>query len=106
MKKFAGEEVYPGDIIARQRGFKWKSGENVYIGKDHTIHAKVEGVVKFRESLYRKVPYKIIDVLPTELPNRKMKHPAPYIYHPELFPERSKLNHPAVQKLTNKKVTF
>lgn len=29
------------DIIARQRGFKWKSGENVIVGKDHTIHAKV-----------------------------------------------------------------
>lgn len=35
-----------------------------------------------------------------------MKHPAPYIYHPELFPERAKFNHPSVQKLANKKVTF
>lgn len=41
------------------------SGENVYVGKDHTIHAKVEGIVKFRDSLYRKVPYKIIDVIAT-----------------------------------------
>lgn len=72
----------PGDIIARQRGFKWKSGKNVIVGKDQTIHAKVEGIVHFRDSLYRKVPYKIIDVVPTVLPNRKMKHPAPYMYHP------------------------
>ena len=96
----------PGDIIARQRGFKWKSGQNVIVGKDHTIHAKVEGVVKFRDSQYRKVPYKIIDVIPTTLPNRQMKHPAPYLYHPELFPERSKLNHPSMQMVAKKKVTY
>lgn len=29
----------PNDIIARQRGFKWKSGHNVIVGKDQTIHA-------------------------------------------------------------------
>ena len=96
----------PGDIIARQRGFKWKSGENVIVGKDHTIHAKVEGIVHFRESKYRKVPYKIIDVIATQLPNRMMKHPAPYMYHPELFPERAKLNHPSMRFVDKKKVTF
>ncbi len=78
----------------------------MYVGKDHTIHAKVEGVVKFRDSLYRKVPYKIIDVIPMTLPNRLMKHPAPYNYHPELFPERASLNHPQIQKLGNRKITF
>ena len=40
----------PGDIIVRQRGFKWKSGKNVIVGNDQTIHAKVEGIVHFRES--------------------------------------------------------
>ena len=29
----------PNDIIARQRGFKWKSGNNVFVGKDFTIHS-------------------------------------------------------------------
>jgi large subunit ribosomal protein L27 len=29
----------PNDIIARQRGFKWKPGKNVIVGKDHTIHS-------------------------------------------------------------------
>ena len=96
----------PGDIIARQRGFKWKSGENVIVGKDHTIHAKDEGVVKFRDSKYRKVPYKIIDVIQQTLPNRTLKHPAPYNYHPELFPERAKLNHPIVQRLDKRKITY
>lgn len=50
IKKYGGEEVMPGDIIVRQRGFKWKSGKNVIVGKDQTIHAKVEGIVHFRES--------------------------------------------------------
>ena len=48
LKKFGGEEVYPNDIIARQRGFKWKTGENVVVGKDQTVHAACEGIVQFR----------------------------------------------------------
>jgi large subunit ribosomal protein L27 len=47
IKKFGGEVVIPGNIIARQRGTKWHPGENVGIGKDHTIFAKIAGVVKF-----------------------------------------------------------
>jgi len=72
----------PNDIIARQRGFKWQTGKNVIIGKDQTIHSRVEGIVSFREGLYRKVAYKIIDVIPQKNPNRNMKHPPPYLYHP------------------------
>lgn len=47
VKKFGGMEVFPGDILVRQRGLKWHPGDNTYIGKDHTIHSKVEGVVEF-----------------------------------------------------------
>ena len=36
-----------GNIIVRQRGSKHNPGENVYMGKDHTLHAKVDGVVQF-----------------------------------------------------------
>ncbi len=48
VKKFGGEAVIPGNIIIRQRGTKWHPGRNVGIGKDHTIFAKAEGVVEFR----------------------------------------------------------
>lgn len=48
IKKFGGEHVIPGNIIARQRGTKWHPGDNVGMGKDHTIFAKVEGTVVFR----------------------------------------------------------
>lgn len=98
LKKFGEEPVNPGDIIARQRGFKWKSGNNVIVGRDQTIHAACEGVVKFRESQYRRIPYKIIDVEPKENPNKKFKHPSPYNYHPELFPERAQFNHQPIVK--------
>lgn len=49
VKKFGGESVIPGNIIIRQRGTKWHPGRNVGIGKDHTIFAKVEGVVSFHK---------------------------------------------------------
>ena len=47
VKKFGGEVVIPGNIIIRQRGTKVHPGLNVGMGKDHTIFALVEGVVKF-----------------------------------------------------------
>ena len=47
IKKFGGETVVPGNIIARQRGTKWHPGTGVGMGKDHTIFAKIEGRVAF-----------------------------------------------------------
>ncbi len=49
VKKYGGEAVVPGNIIARQRGTKWHPGTGVGMGKDHTIFATVEGKVAFRE---------------------------------------------------------
>ena len=48
VKKFGGEKVIPGNIIVRQRGTKWYPGNNVGMGKDHTLFALVEGQVQFR----------------------------------------------------------
>ena len=47
IKKFGGEAVIPGNIIARQRGTKWHPGENVGIGRDHTLFALTDGHVQF-----------------------------------------------------------
>ncbi|WP_096084808.1 50S ribosomal protein L27 [Agaribacterium haliotis] len=49
VKRFGGQEVAAGSIIVRQRGTKFHAGENVGIGKDHTLFAKAGGVVKFEE---------------------------------------------------------
>ena len=48
VKKFGGESVIPGNIILRQRGTQWHPGDNVGMGKDHTIFAKINGTVLFR----------------------------------------------------------
>ena len=47
VKKSGGEAVIPGNIIIRQRGTKVKPGENVGVGRDHTIFALVAGKVVF-----------------------------------------------------------
>ena len=48
VKKYGGENVLAGNILIRQRGTKWRPGDNVGLGKDHTIFATVDGVVTFR----------------------------------------------------------
>ena len=50
IKKFGGEAVIPGNIIARQRGTTWHPGVNVGIGKDHTLFALEAGAVAFRKT--------------------------------------------------------
>ena len=47
VKKYGGEEVIPGNIIVRQRGTKFHPGDNVGMGKDHTLFSLVEGRVNF-----------------------------------------------------------
>ena len=48
VKKYGGEKVIAGNIIVRQRGTKFHPGENVGIGKDHTLFALTTGAVNFR----------------------------------------------------------
>ena len=47
VKVFGGSEINAGSIIIRQRGTKYKPGKNVGLGRDHTIFAMIDGVVKF-----------------------------------------------------------
>ena len=51
VKKYGGEAVVPGNILVRQRGTKFWPGQNVGMGKDHTIFSVVEGSVKFHKGL-------------------------------------------------------
>ncbi|MFC5624512.1 50S ribosomal protein L27 [Algoriphagus winogradskyi] len=63
VKKFGGEVVIAGNIIVRQRGTKHHPGENVGLGKDHTLFATANGVVTFRKK-YDGRSY--VSVLPAE----------------------------------------
>ena len=47
VKRFGGQEVLAGNILVRQRGTKWIPGDNVGLGRDHTIFSLVDGFVKF-----------------------------------------------------------
>ncbi len=48
VKLYGGQYAKPGNIIVRQRGTKFHAGDNVYMGKDYTLHAAVEGTVEFK----------------------------------------------------------
>ena len=47
VKKYGGESVRAGNIIVRQRGTKVHPGNNIGMGKDHTLYALVDGIVQF-----------------------------------------------------------
>lgn len=49
VKIFGGQVAIAGNIIVRQRGTRYNPGKNVYAGKDHTLHAYVDGIVKFEK---------------------------------------------------------
>ena len=48
IKLFGGQVAIPGNIIARQRGTVWHPGDNVGLGKDHTLFALTAGLVEFK----------------------------------------------------------
>ena len=49
IKRFSGEKVTGGSILVRQRGTRYKPGENVGLGKDDTLFARIPGIVEFRD---------------------------------------------------------
>jgi len=57
VKKFGGQVVKAGNIIVRQRGTRMHAGEGVGCGRDHTLYALVDGVVKFEKKGPRKRQY-------------------------------------------------
>lgn len=63
VKKYGGQTVLAGNILVRQRGTKFHPGENVGKGRDDTLFALVEGVVRFR---HHRKHRQCIDVIPAE----------------------------------------
>jgi large subunit ribosomal protein L27 len=47
VKRFGGQRVPAGSIIVRQRGTQFHPGDNVGVGRDHTLFAQVDGIVRF-----------------------------------------------------------
>jgi len=63
VKLFGGQLATAGNIIIRQRGTRYHAGENVYMGKDHTLHAKIDGKVSFRR---RRNDRMYVSIVPTD----------------------------------------
>ena len=63
VKKSGGARVIPGNIIIRQRGTAVHPGLNVGMGKDHTLFAKIAGIVKFKRGLNDR---KTVSVIPAD----------------------------------------
>lgn len=64
IKLFGGQRAIAGNIIVRQRGTKYHPGENVYMGRDHTLHAAIDGIVTFKRTRNNR---NFVSVLPAEL---------------------------------------
>lgn len=54
IKRFAGQKVKGGEILIRQRGTRIHPGQNVGVGRDHTLFAKIGGIVVFESSKRKK----------------------------------------------------
>ena len=61
VKLFGGEKVAGGNVIVRQRGTKFWAGENVGMGKDHTLYALTEGQVAFKSGFKRRTFVSVIN---------------------------------------------
>eukprot|EP00274_Cyanoptyche_gloeocystis_P002478 CAMPEP_0196654112 /NCGR_PEP_ID=MMETSP1086-20130531/3795_1 /TAXON_ID=77921 /ORGANISM="Cyanoptyche gloeocystis , Strain SAG4.97" /LENGTH=162 /DNA_ID=CAMNT_0041985681 /DNA_START=1 /DNA_END=489 /DNA_ORIENTATION=+ len=72
LKKSGGQEVIPGNIIVRQRGFEFHPGPNVGAGRDYTLYSLVHGHVKFQRNNHTK--RRTISVVPIE---EKVPSPLP-----------------------------
>ncbi len=65
VKKFGGETVRGGNIIVRQRGTRWYPGDNVGLGKDHTLFALCDGRVAFRDGRQGRKYVHVEGLMPT-----------------------------------------
>lgn len=84
VKLFGGQLALAGNIIVRQRGTKYHVGENVYLGKDHTIHAKVAGTVAFNKRRLGRtfvsiIPFDVDETVAKPTPKPKAKKAAPIL---------------------------
>jgi large subunit ribosomal protein L27 len=61
VKSFGGQSVVAGNILARQRGTRWHPGQNVGIGRDHTLFSLIDGRVQFNTKAKGRV---FVSVLP------------------------------------------
>lgn len=94
VKLFGGQVAVAGNILVRQRGTRFHPGENVYMGRDHTLHASIDGVVVFTRKRddrnYVSVLPQVAEVVDTPAPAKKAapkSAPAPKAEAPVAAPK-------------------
>ena len=66
VKRFGGQPVLAGNILIRQLGTTVYPGENVRMGRDFTLYAKVDGVVKYEKFIRKRKVHKRVHIVPAE----------------------------------------
>lgn len=107
VKMFGGETAKAGNILVRQRGTKFHAGENVYMGRDHTLHAAIDGVVTFKRSKNDRnfvsvLPYEAVPVVETPAVIKGSK-PAKSAPAAEEKPAVEETAAPATEEVSEKK---
>jgi large subunit ribosomal protein L27 len=107
VKLFGGQVAVAGNILVRQRGTRFHPGENVYMGRDHTLHAAIDGVVVFTrkrdDRSYVSVLPQVAEVIDAPAPAKKAavkSAPAPKAEAPAPAPEVVEAAEPAAEKKT------
>lgn len=89
VKLYGGQGAVAGNIIVRQRGTRFHPGDNVYMGKDFTLHAAVDGTVAFRKSRRDRtfvsiIPFDVAETIAKPAPKEKaMEVPIAILVKPE-----------------------
>lgn len=81
VKIFGGQRAIAGNIIVRQRGTKFHPGKNVYMGRDYTLHAAVDGIVSFKRTRNNRrivsvIPFSELEVLEVAAPEAVLQAPS------------------------------
>ena len=66
VKRFGGQPVLAGNLLIRQLGTTVYPGENVGMGRDFTLYAKVDGVVKYEKFIRKRKVHKRVHIVPAE----------------------------------------
>ena len=66
VKRFGGQPVLAGNILIRQLGTTVYPGENVGMGRDFTLYAKLDGVVKYEKFIRKRKVHKRVHIVPVE----------------------------------------
>lgn len=67
VKRFGGQSVLAGNILIRQLGTTVYPGENVGMGRDFTLYAKIDGVVKYEKFIRKRKVHKRVHIVPAEV---------------------------------------